>query len=400
MLASPTHLLFAPLIAWWLASATKSWRQMPTPGERPVSFAAGSNADRVLLVGGGIAVGYGVSSADLALGGYLARGLTPLTGRGASVHTVARGTLRAADVEGVLANLDLGRFDALMINLGSDEALRLVSPRAFAQQVSGLLDWLHEHVSSRLGVIVVGVPDVTSVMRMPRPLARVVRHQCARLDAVLKSLCGERDWVTYLPFEPAVADLERDGDRRLYAAWSALIVPTLARVLDAQIANPRDPATIQELRRQQALDDLRILDTGPEERFDRIVKSARDLFGIRGASITFIDRDRQWTKASVGGDVQDSPRGSALGDATVHNGKLLVIEDASTHELFRGHPWVANGGVRFFAGFPIEAANGERIGALCLTDPNPRGFSAADDSLLGMLARQVQVELWGIPEHG
>jgi GAF domain-containing protein len=94
----------------------------------------------------------------------------------------------------------------------------------------------------------------------------------------------------------------------------------------------------------------------------------------------------------------DSPRGSALGDATVHNGKLFVIEDASLDPRFLGHPWVAGGSaVRFFAGFPIEASNGERIGALCISDPEPRKFSPAEDALLGMLARRVQVELWGTP---
>lgn len=124
--------------------------------------------------------------------------------------------------------------------------------------------------------------------------------------------------------------------------------------------------------------------------------SARDLFGVAGASITFIDRDRQWTKASTGIDPMDTPRGSALCDATVNNGKMFVMNDASADPRFAGHPWVSgNSRVRFFAGFPIEAANGQRVGALCIVDSDPRTFSADEGSLLGKLANQVQTDLWG-----
>lgn len=115
-----------------------------------------------------------------------------------------------------------------------------------------------------------------------------------------------------------------------------------------------------------------------------------------GASILFIDRDRQWTKASAGIDPMDTPRGSALGDATVNNGKMFVVDDAALDPRFNRHPWVTGSAqVRFFAGFPIEAANGQRVGALCIVDPTPRTLSADEGALLGKLAMQVQVDLWG-----
>ncbi|CAN5208270.1 hypothetical protein BH09ACT5_BH09ACT5_09600 [soil metagenome] len=398
MLRSALHLLFAPVIGLWLRISTRSWRQLPTPGERPVAFAAGPNADRVLLVGAGIAVGYGVSSGDLALGGQLARRLASLTGRGASIETVARFGLRAREAPEVLKEFDLGRFDAVMLTLGSNEALYLMPIVRFRSDMSQLLDWLDVSVPARFGVVVVGIPDLPSMMMVPRAFRNVIRHHCARLDAELKELCRRHARVTYLPFVPEPGDLERDGDRHMYEAWAELIAPTVARVLDAQVADPRDPATIQERRRQSALDGLRILDTAAEHRFDQIVADARDLFGVRGASITFIDCERQWSKATVGMSPADSPRGSALGDATVQNGKLLVVEDASRDPRFAGHPWVAGtSAIRFFAGFPIEASNGERVGALCITDTRPRSFSTAEDALLGMLARRVQLELWGTP---
>ena len=396
MLHHISHLLFAPMIGSWLRTSTRSWRGMPTPGERPRAVAAGPNADRLLLVGSGVAVGFGVTSAELALGGQLARRVSALTGRGTAVETVAHLGLRVRDCAKVLSEFHLSRFDAVVLTLGADESLQLMPASTFRRDLAGLVRWLEANAPRAFDIVLVGVPDVTSIMKIPRIAERPVRRQCERLNAVMTELCRQHDRVTYLPFDPVPGDLERDGGKGLYEAWAITMAPNIARVLDANAADPRDPATILEARRQSALDDLRILDTVPEYRYDRIVADARDLFGVGGASITFIDRDRQWSKSTAGIDPVDSPRGSALGDATVQNGKLFVVEDASIDRRFMGHPWVVGGSaVRFFAGFPIEAANGERVGALCLSDKRPRAFSSDEDALLGMLARRVQGELWG-----
>jgi hypothetical protein len=351
----------------------------------------------MLLVGSGVAVGYGVTSGDLALGGYLARGVTAFTHRGTAVETVARFGLRVRDASAVIQQFDLSRFDAIVMTLGSDEALHLVKAKWFRSGLNALLDWLDSTAPDRFGIVLVGIPDITSMVKVPRIFEKLLKRQCARLDSEMKRVCALHDRVTYLPFTPAPGDLERDGDRHFYDAWAALMAPAVARVLDAQAADPRDPSTIEEQRRQSALDGLNILDTDREPRFDRIVADARAMFGVRGASITFIDRDRQWSKSTAGMNPVESPRGSALGDATVHNGKLFVVEDASEDHRFNGHPWVTgDSAIRFFAGFPIEAANGERIGALCISDTKTRAFTSEDDGLLGMLARRVQNELWGV----
>lgn len=397
MFGTAAHFLLSPLVSLWLANSSRSWRQLPTPGERPIASGAGPNADRVLLVGAGIAVGYGVTSPELALGGQLARRLVAITGRGASIDTVARFGLRAKHVRSVVSEFDLARFDTVLLTVGSDEALHLMTVSQFRKHVEGLLCWIDKTAPAKLAVVMVGLPDVTSLMKVPRVIAAAVRARCRALDAELKLVCAAHPHAVYLPFHPLAFDLEASGDRRIYETWANLIAPGLARVLNAQTEDPRDPATILERRRQHALDALYILDTEREPRFDRIVASARKWFGVSGASITFIDRDRQWSKSSVGIDPCDSPRGSALGDATVHNGKLLVVEDARSDDRFRGHPWVAgNSEVRFFAGFPLESSSGERIGALCLTDGEPRSFSPADDAMLGVLARQVEHQLWGV----
>ena len=64
-----------------------------------------------------------------------------------------------------------------------------------------------------------------------------------------------------------------------------------------------------EARRLLALDDLEILDTSPEERFDRITRMAAQVLNAPNAMITLVDRDRQWTKSFAGAPEATRPRG-------------------------------------------------------------------------------------------
>jgi GAF domain-containing protein len=50
--------------------------------------------------------------------------------------------------------------------------------------------------------------------------------------------------------------------------------------------------------------------------------------------------------------------------------------------------------VRFYAGYPLEAPDGRRVGALCIVDTSPRSFSKREAALLRGLTLRVQHELW------
>jgi len=150
-----------------------------------------------------------------------------------------------------------------------------------------------------------------------------------------------------------------------------------------------------EERRQLSLERLGILDTEPEERFTRIAAIAQRLFGTAAAALTFVDGDRQWFKARLGFTFTESPRSLAFCDYTIRQNSAFVVPDASTDPRFANNPIVTGAThVRFYAGYPIESPNGERVGALCVFDTAPRDFSADDRVLLRNLARMVQDELW------
>ena len=151
---------------------------------------------------------------------------------------------------------------------------------------------------------------------------------------------------------------------------------------------------IDETQRLRALATLCILDTVPEERFDRITRLACRAFNAPIALVSLVDRDRQWFKSKQGIDISETGRHlSFCGHAILADGSMLV-PDALRDERFRDNPLVLDGPkIRFYAGHPIHGPDGSRIGTLCVSDHQPRNFSAEDAALLVDLAAMVEREL-------
>lgn len=163
-------------------------------------------------------------------------------------------------------------------------------------------------------------------------------------------------------------------------------------------AEPRDPvgmSRVDDAARVQALQALHLLDTPPEERFDRIVRIAQRLFGVGTVGVNLVDRDRQFTKAGLGGlQPGDMARSDSLCTHTVQQDDTLEIPDAHADPAWASHPTVVGDlGLRFYAGVPLRAPGGERVGALCLIDDSPRTLTSDERELLAGLAELVEREL-------
>ncbi|MGN6751790.1 MAG: PP2C family protein-serine/threonine phosphatase [Intrasporangium sp.] len=151
--------------------------------------------------------------------------------------------------------------------------------------------------------------------------------------------------------------------------------------------------TTGERERLAALQELDILDTPPEERFDRIVRLAKRLFDVPIALISLIDEDRQWNKASVGGVPDQVPRHETVCDHTIRQDHALVVPDLLLDPRFERLPLVREQpGLRFYAGHPLSAA-GQRVGSLCIVGTEPRELSAAEHEVLADLASWAEKEL-------
>ena len=149
-----------------------------------------------------------------------------------------------------------------------------------------------------------------------------------------------------------------------------------------------------EAKRLEALRALAILDTEPEERFDRIARLATAAFSVPIALFTLIDADRQWNKSCVGLDVRQWPRSVSLCAHAIERDEPLVIADLRLDRRFSGHPLAAEGSpVRFYAGQPVHAPGGERVGTLCIADSSPRDLGATDLERLRDIGILVETEL-------
>jgi serine/threonine protein kinase/PAS domain-containing protein len=154
-----------------------------------------------------------------------------------------------------------------------------------------------------------------------------------------------------------------------------------------------------EESRQRAVCAYDILDTEPEEAYDRITLLCRRLFHAPIALLTFIDKDRVWFKSAVGlGDARQLDRGSGLCAWTLlsRRPEALVVPDMQSDLRFRDYPVVTSfPHARFYAGVPLLCPNtGHRLGTLCVVDQKPRpDFSAEQTALLAQLAAMAMREV-------
>jgi hypothetical protein len=153
-------------------------------------------------------------------------------------------------------------------------------------------------------------------------------------------------------------------------------------------------SALDEDRRIEALHRLGVLDAPAEERFDRVVRLARQLFDVPTALVSLVDRDRVVHLAREGFDERVVRADESFCTHAVQQEGTFVVEDATLDPRFVDNPYVLQpNGVRFYAGQPLVAPGGHRVGTLCIADTRPRHFTAEQAALLRDLAQWVQKEL-------
>jgi serine phosphatase RsbU (regulator of sigma subunit) len=153
-------------------------------------------------------------------------------------------------------------------------------------------------------------------------------------------------------------------------------------------------ATVEQSR-IDAVRELGLLDTPPEERFDRVVRLARRLFDVPTVAVNLIDDDRMFVKSAVGIEPGLSvPLDLAFSPRTIATREALVVPDTRADAEWAGHPLVTgDAGVVFYAGRPLAGPTGEVVGVLCLIDQKAHALGDADLALLDDLAGWVETEL-------
>ncbi len=155
------------------------------------------------------------------------------------------------------------------------------------------------------------------------------------------------------------------------------------------------PATpLDEPVRLATLQSLHLLDTPREERFDRLTRIAQRMFGVSTALVSLVDADRQWFKSAQGLDATETSRDISFCGHAILSESALVVPDAQEDARFFDNPLVTSSPfIRFYAGWPLKAPNGVKLGTLCIFDTQPKVFSDEDLQLLGDLAGITEQEI-------
>jgi phosphoribosyl 1,2-cyclic phosphodiesterase/DNA-binding response OmpR family regulator len=218
-------------------------------------------------------------------------------------------------------------------------------------------------------------------------LCRAVRAEAPELPIVMVA-AGDGDADRAAGVGAGVTDW-------LVAPFSMLYARTRIRAWALRqacrwIGAPRPP---DEPARLRTLHELGLLDTPPEERFDRLTRLARRVFDVPMALVTLVDAERQWFKSRAGVDVAETPREAAFCAYAIHGDDAFVVPDAQLDARFADNPIVAGEPrIRFYAGHPVRIGP-HRVGTLCLGDHRPRDLSEVDRRTLEDLAALVEKEL-------
>ena len=153
-----------------------------------------------------------------------------------------------------------------------------------------------------------------------------------------------------------------------------------------------------ETERLDCLRSLQILDTPPEERFDRHVRLARRILGVPIALVSLVDADRQWFKAAQGLVATETGRAESFCGHTILQDSAMVVQDASIDHRFHDNPLVTEDpSIRFYAGAPLRVG-GRTIGTLCVIDQQPRNLGPAQIACLEDIAAMVEAEFQTLPD--
>jgi diguanylate cyclase (GGDEF)-like protein len=145
-----------------------------------------------------------------------------------------------------------------------------------------------------------------------------------------------------------------------------------------------------EEQRLAALYDYDVLDTEPEETFDRITRLVRLATGSSMARVSFVDQDREWFKSRNGSEAKEGCRSHSFCTHTIESDGPLVVPDTLTDPRFADHPLVAcKDGVRFYVGVPLKTPSGFNIGSLCALDTVPREITREQVEAMSDLGRLV-----------
>src|SRR5665213_3476022 len=154
---------------------------------------------------------------------------------------------------------------------------------------------------------------------------------------------------------------------------------------DSHATPPSESERLVALRRAE------LLDTPPEEVFDRLTQLASELLHVPVAVVSLVDADREFFKSAVGLPTEwskrrEAPRTMSLAETAMLAKAPLAIEDAREHPLVKNNPIIPEWGVVSYAGVPLQTKDGHAIGSVYVADRVPRAWTEQELAALTTIA--------------
>jgi len=151
-------------------------------------------------------------------------------------------------------------------------------------------------------------------------------------------------------------------------------------------------SSTQEAARLASLESYAIVDTPPERAYDDIASLACLVCDAPVATVTLVDRDRQWFKASIGLEHVQTSRSESICSLAIRTPQqLFEVRDVLADPDIPMRPTDQHGQLlRFYAGMPVLAADGRALGTVCVLDHMPRTLTRMQREGLEALARQTE----------
>lgn len=155
------------------------------------------------------------------------------------------------------------------------------------------------------------------------------------------------------------------------------------------------PIPYNENGRIKAVKDLGILDTAPEERFDKLTKEATERLKVPISTISIIDSDREWYKSFQGMKEKEGDRNISFCGHALFATTMFVVEDTLKDIRFFNNPTVIGYPfIRFYAGMTLlDHKTRFPIGVFCIKDTKPRKLNSEEISIIMDIAERAEKEL-------
>lgn len=150
--------------------------------------------------------------------------------------------------------------------------------------------------------------------------------------------------------------------------------------------------------RLSSLEATGLLDSPPEESFDRCTRLASRVLEAPVALISLVDDHRQFFKSQIGlpepwASDRESPLSYSFCQYLIRTREPFVVNDARSHGWVHDNLAVRDWNIQAYLGMPLRTHDDQILGSLCALDRQPRNWTENQVAIMNDLAATITAEV-------